>query len=578
MKKLDGQRITLRLILPVVLWFLLSIPTFADIIYSVEEGDSAWSIAVRFGISLDDLYNANGWAEDEDPLLQIGQSLVIPTDREDDEQDAVENDDAQTDETDDSSPERTTETSYIVQPGDNPYTIAHHFGCGTLTLLEYNDMVEGELIHPGRLLLIPPDNYEYQGNAEASEEEVAGEPEPLHYRVESGDNPWLIARKFNMNLQVLLAYNNLDSDSVLHIGDEILVPSSGAELSSRSLNWTEHTIASGDTLSEIAETYGVPLAAILEANNLTRNNTLRVGQAIRIPGYRSVPEANIETQQVSEPAPPEPFHFSNLDSDVTPLPSLGTDTSENSDWHSDMFDFRQIEPPAPSTPDAGVPNENGEFSIDGHFEDGIPWHRYTVRRGDTISQVASAFGITQSELLTRNGIDIRTPLRIGRDLKIPMPRPITPPATNSGNTSNNSNVTWGASGTIGNNSGSASGQAVVEEAMKYLGLPYSWGGTNLNGGVDCSGFTYAIMNLFGVQLERRSRDQILNGTEVGYDELAPGDLVFFHTTRSGISHVGMYIGGGEFIHSSSHRGGVVISPLDSGYYMERFVTARRIFN
>jgi len=67
------------------------------------------------------------------------------------------------------------------------------------------------------------------------------------------------------------------------------------------------------------------------------------------------------------------------------------------------------------------------------------------------------------------------------------------------------------------------------------------------------------------------------GTEVGYDELTPGDLVFFHTTRSGISHVGIYIGGGEFIHSSSHRGGVVINPLDSGYYRERFVTARRFF-
>jgi cell wall-associated NlpC family hydrolase len=63
---------------------------------------------------------------------------------------------------------------------------------------------------------------------------------------------------------------------------------------------------------------------------------------------------------------------------------------------------------------------------------------------------------------------------------------------------------------------------------------------------------------------------------VEYANLQPGDLVFFHTTRSGISHVGIYIGGGDFIHSSSHRGGVTISPLDTGYYNRRFVCARRV--
>ena len=109
---------------------LLANPAYADVIYTVEEGDSAWSIAIRFGVSLDDLYEANGWASDENPVLQIGQRIAIPADRDDDE--------AATSETDESGEEVSEETTYIVQSGDNPYLIAHRFGIGTLALLEFN--------------------------------------------------------------------------------------------------------------------------------------------------------------------------------------------------------------------------------------------------------------------------------------------------------------------------------------------------------------------------------------------------------------------------------------------------------
>jgi cell wall-associated NlpC family hydrolase len=174
--------------------------------------------------------------------------------------------------------------------------------------------------------------------------------------------------------------------------------------------------------------------------------------------------------------------------------------------------------------------------------------------------------------MTRNGLDLRSTLRIGRDLRIPLPRPATPqPSGASGS------VHYGApSGPIGSGSGSELGRQVVEEAMKYLGTPYVWSGANLTGGVDCSGFTMAVYSLFGISLPHRARDQAECGVGVEYADLVPGDLVLFHTTRSGISHVGMYIGNGEFIHSSSHRGGVVISPLDTGYYNTRFVCARRV--
>lgn len=122
---------------------------------------------------------------------------------------------------------------------------------------------------------------------------------------------------------------------------------------------------------------------------------------------------------------------------------------------------------------------------------------------------------------------------------------------------------------------------VVEYALQFLGTPYRWGGTNLTRGVDCSGFVYAVFrSSLGITLNRVSRDQIRNGTIVGRNELLPGDLVFFATGRGGgISHVGIYIGNDEFVHSSSTRSrGVIISNLNEAYYVRTYVNAARIIH
>jgi len=116
---------------------------------------------------------------------------------------------------------------------------------------------------------------------------------------------------------------------------------------------------------------------------------------------------------------------------------------------------------------------------------------------------------------------------------------------------------------------------VVAFAKNYLGARYVWGGTTPNG-FDCSGFMLYIMRHFGVELNRTSRDQARNGVEVSRADLEQGDLVFFTFVGGRISHVGMYIGGGEFIHSSTNRHGVIISNLNSSYNSRAFVTARRV--
>lgn len=122
----------------------------------------------------------------------------------------------------------------------------------------------------------------------------------------------------------------------------------------------------------------------------------------------------------------------------------------------------------------------------------------------------------------------------------------------------------------------AAANDVVRTAYAYRGTPYRWGGAS-RGGFDCSGFTSYLYHRKGVSLPHSASGQFNMGKHVSRGEMKPGDLVFFHTVTRGISHVGMYVGNGKFVHSSSRRsGGVRVDSLDSGYYRERFRGARRM--
>jgi cell wall-associated NlpC family hydrolase len=125
----------------------------------------------------------------------------------------------------------------------------------------------------------------------------------------------------------------------------------------------------------------------------------------------------------------------------------------------------------------------------------------------------------------------------------PSPAPTPPPATHS---------------------------SVVSIALQYLGVPYVWGGASPSG-FDCSGFTMYVYAKVGVSLPHNAAMQYGMGTPVSRSQLAPGDLVFFN----GLSHVGMYIGGGRFVHAP-HTGDVVkISSLSEYWYSATYVGARR---
>ena len=118
------------------------------------------------------------------------------------------------------------------------------------------------------------------------------------------------------------------------------------------------------------------------------------------------------------------------------------------------------------------------------------------------------------------------------------------------------------------------GTQVVNYAYKFLGKPYVYGAAGPNS-FDCSGLTQYVFSKMGVDLSRTTYTQVGEGTKVNRSDLKPGDLVFFNTQGS-ISHVGIYVGNGEFIHAPRTGKPVMVSSLSDGYYSQKYATARRI--
>ncbi len=119
-------------------------------------------------------------------------------------------------------------------------------------------------------------------------------------------------------------------------------------------------------------------------------------------------------------------------------------------------------------------------------------------------------------------------------------------------------------------------ESLLREADSWIGTPYSWGGNDRNG-VDCSGFVLQVyQRSLSIDLPRNSEKQMEFCRKIEKDELSPGDLVFF-TVRGGdrVGHVGIYIGNGNMVHSSSSKG-VIITPLDNPYFEKNYFSSGRV--
>ncbi len=196
-------------------------------------------------------------------------------------------------------------------------------------------------------------------------------------------------------------------------------------------------------------------------------------------------------------------------------------------------------------------------------------------------------GFWQLDPDDRRGFQLQGRLAIGfgsRPARAPRPAPRRPstPGTRQGSTDRGSPDTDDGGMAGGSEASADLGLRVVVTALDAMGLPYRWGGSDENG-YDCSGLIQYSYGEHGILLPRRSRDQARTGQLVDPDvrALRPGDILGFSIGGGGVSHVGLYVGDGDFIHSTSS--GVKLSSLtasdpDSRWWQQRWITARRILN
>lgn len=186
---------------------------------------------------------------------------------------------------------------------------------------------------------------------------------------------------------------------------------------------------------------------------------------------------------------------------------------------------------------------------------------YTVKAGDTLYKVARTYNLDPTELMKLNKLNSST-LQVGQVLKVgdaaptSTPSTVSTPAPTATRTSDRTGV-------------------VRSAAFRFLGIPYRLGATG-RGAIDCSAFTRAVMEQMGIRLPRTTREQFAVGTPIARGNLMPGDLVFFNTLGNGVSHVGIYLGGGQFAHANSYKGRSVVEDMNSVYYRFRYIGARRV--
>jgi cell wall-associated NlpC family hydrolase len=116
---------------------------------------------------------------------------------------------------------------------------------------------------------------------------------------------------------------------------------------------------------------------------------------------------------------------------------------------------------------------------------------------------------------------------------------------------------------------------LIATALKFTGVPYRDGGSDPSG-FDCSGFVQYVFAQHGIPLPREVREQFSFGESIDVDDVRAGDLIFFTTVTKGASHVGLAIGGGQFVHAPSSRGRVRVERFTSGYWEPRIVGIRRL--
>ena len=218
---------------------------------------------------------------------------------------------------------------------------------------------------------------------------------------------------------------------------------------------------------------------------------------------------------------------------------------------------------------------------------------YTVKKGDTLSQIARKTHLPMKKIMALNNVDQRS-LRVGQRIVLFRKANVSEESTyvkanedleeygddltddDNEDTANISepDESFKKEELLGKWNSPDEVHLFVKVATGFIGAPYRFGGSSLKG-IDCSSFVQKIYRIFDITLPRNAREQSKVGISVTREKLTEGDLVFFHTKRS-LGHVGIYIGNNEFVHASSKGKVIRVDNLDAPYYQKRFQRAVRV--
>ncbi|MEH7299407.1 LysM peptidoglycan-binding domain-containing protein [Neobacillus drentensis] len=371
------------------------------------------------------------------------------------------------------------------------------------------------------------------------------------YQVQKGDSLSKIASKYHTNVNELKTLNGLNSD-MIYVNQVLKV--SNEPIGVQAPKTTTYTVVSGDALIKIANRYNVTVGELKQWNNLD-NTIIYVGQVLKVsaPGTGTVSTP----KPAPTPAPAPSSQGSTSEYTVTSGDSLSkigvqfnmtvTQLKSLNNLKSDMIYVGQklkvsgtvstpAKPPATTPPVVTQPSTTSE---------------YIVKSGDTLGKIAIQTGMSVQDLKSLNGLTSDM-IYVGQKLKVKGGQVSGAPAPTSDFATN-----------------------MVNTAKSLIGIKYVWGGSSLSG-FDCSGFIYYVANQAGKQIGRYSAEGFYSRAYY-VDQPKAGDLVFFENTyKQGISHVGIYLGGDQFIHADEAHG-IMISTLKSPYYTAHFDGFKRFY-